>query len=192
MLVHSACPHCRNECVWSDTSETKYVRCCHCEKTFVISTWGIGESLTQQRHRPRRDGPLLWPWMLLLALTATALAGGLYVQSLQRPKDPESKVTLENYNRLRVGMLEHRVHQILGFANRRDDSIVPKISNLNHRYKVEDIHFPQRCFWEEGEDVIWITFVEGKIKQYGATLEGVQFGYDAKVPLILETQEKDE
>jgi hypothetical protein len=191
MMVHSACPHCHNECVWSDTSETKYVRCCHCEKTFVISTFGIGHHLPTQQHRPRNHGPLLWPWMVILAMLVAAVVVELAVQSSKRPKKPESKVTLENYNRLRVGMKEIEVRQVLGFANRRDDSIVPKISNLSHRYKVDEENFPQRCFWEDGEDFIWVTLTGGKVTQYGATLDGVQFGDDVKAPLILETQEKE-
>ena len=191
MMVHSACPHCRNECVWSDTSETKYVRCCHCEKTFVISTYGIGQPLMHRAHHPRRHGPLLWPWMLLLAITAAALGVGSLIQSFEQAKNAETKITLENYNRLRVGMKEVELHQILGFANRRDDSMVPKISNLSHRYKVDDNNFLQRCFWEEGEDVIWVTLLEGKVAQFGATLNGVQFGDDIKAPLILETHVKE-
>jgi hypothetical protein len=113
------------------------------------------------------------------------------MQSLNQPRNAESKITLENYNRLRVGMKEVELHQLLGFANRRDDSMVPKISNLSHRYKVDDNNFPQRCFWEDGQDVIWVTLAEGKVTQFGATLNGVQFGDDIKAPLVLETQEKE-
>jgi hypothetical protein len=116
----------------------------------------------------------------------------LVVQSFNAPKkDPESKVNLENYYRLRVGMKELDVRHILGFASRRDDSLVPKVSNLSHRYKVEDGNFPQRCFWEDGEDIIWVTLAGGKVTQYGGTLDGVRLGDDIKGPLILETQEKE-
>jgi hypothetical protein len=192
MMVHSACPHCRNECVWSDTSESKYVRCSHCEKTFVISTWGIGQSITKEQRRPRKKRPFLWPWMLLLVLIGVSLGGGLFVQSYDQPKKPEPKVTLENYQRLVVGMNEFHVRKILGFASRRDDSIVPKISNLVHRYKVDSSRFPQRCFWDDGDNVIWVTFVQGKAMQFGATLDGERIGADIQAPLILETFEKDE
>jgi hypothetical protein len=129
--------------------------------------------------------------MLLLAITGAALGVGLLLESFKQPKKMDSKVTLENYYRLRAGMKEIQVHQILGFASRRDDSMVPRVSNLSHRYKVEDNNFPQRCFWEEGEDFIWVTIVESKVTQYGATLDGVRYGDDIKAPLILETQEKE-
>jgi hypothetical protein len=191
MMVHSSCPFCHNLCVWSDTSETKYVRCCHCEKTFVISTWGIGHA-GEQRRRRRRSGPLIWPWVLVLLITVVVLGFGLVLESLSHPKAPESKVTVGNYQRLKVGMTEADLYRLLGHPKRRDDSLVPKISNLRHRYEVEEKHFSQRCFWEDGDEVIWIILAEGRVQQYGGRLEGVQYGDEIKAPLVLETQEKDD
>jgi hypothetical protein len=191
MLVHSACPHCHNLCVWSDSAETKYARCAHCEKTFVVSTWGTGQPLTRQRPRRRRHGPLLWPWMLLLAITGGMILAALVAQSYPHSKQPESKITFENYERLEVGMKEAAILRLLGHPKRHDDSLVPKVNNLAHRYEVEDKNFLKRYFWEDGEDVIWATLAEGRVRQFGATLAGVQYGDNVKAPLILETQIKD-
>jgi hypothetical protein len=130
--------------------------------------------------------------MLLLAITAGLLGFGVVVNSLQHPTQPESKVTLQNYEQLRVGMKEGELHRLLGHPSRRDDSIVPKILSLQHRYEIDEKRYPQRYFWEAGEDVIWATVLSGTVQQFGGTLEGVRYGDDVTAPLIRETNQPDD
>jgi hypothetical protein len=193
MLIHSACPHCHHPCIWSDTSDSKYVRCCHCEKTFVISTWGVGQALDQRPRRRRRRSASLWPWVLLTgAACAVIVTGSLFYQGKEAARQ-ESKLSRANFERLKVGMKDLQLFKLLGSPSRRDESIVPQVDpRWKLRYAVSSDEFIQRCFWEDGDDVIWVELFRGQILDYGAILDGERVGKNPQTSLAKELQVLDE
>ena len=193
MLIHSACPHCHNPCIWSDTCDSKYVRCCHCEKMFVISTWGVGHALDHHQKRRRRQTAPLWPWVILTGtVCALLVAGSLLYQGKEAAKQ-ESRVTRKNFERLKVGMNEVAVFTLLGNPDRRDESILPRVeSRWKLRYAARAEEFLHRCFWEDGDNLIWVDFLKDRVQDFGATLDGGQFGKNPQAPLVQELQMLDE
>jgi hypothetical protein len=176
--------------MWSDTSESKYVRCNHCEKVFVISTWGVGRAVpaVPQKRRTRRGrGLYLWPAVLVLAASVLIVTVESVLHYLRRPEPPpESKVTLENYQRLHAGMKEIEVCRLLGYPTRKDNSLAPKVANEKHNFSVDEKSFLKRYFWEDGDDVIWVSFLNNRAEQFGGTLGGEQLGEAIKGDLIKE------
>jgi len=81
-------------------------------------------------------------------------------------------VSRDNYERLRVGLSERDLLKWLGRPHRVDDSAQPAAhSRLRTPY-------PRRLFWEDGEDRIWADVYRGRVTQFGATLDGEQYGPD--------------
>ena len=81
-------------------------------------------------------------------------------------------VTAENYERLKVGMREKELLKLLGDPHRVDESGRPAAAGPLRRT------YPRRLFWESGEDRIWVDVTGGKVTQFGATLDGEQYGVD--------------
>jgi hypothetical protein len=195
MMVDSVCPYCRNVSLWSSTSETKYVRCCHCEKIFVPTTWGGGEKMPDLAHRRKKTPPPLWPWLLLTAATIVVVVTITQIyQSYQEKREAahSPRVTRENFERLYVGMPDRELIKLLGGHTRMDNSVVPKIDeHLAHRFTVEDRRFVRRLFFEDGDDFIWVDCLDGKVLKYGARLDGEQIGDNVAMPLSHETRRDD-
>jgi hypothetical protein len=190
MLIDTACPHCHHPCSWSNTSETKYVRCAFCERTFAVSTFGMSQPVT--RRRPRRRQWPLWPWFVVAGLTCLIVVVVSLLLNSQRQKASETKVTVENFQRLQLGMAERDILQILGLPTRTDRSLVPQVdAHMIHRFEVSEEEFTQRCFWEDGDNVIWIDLRKGRVENFGATLEGEQFGQKVEQTLQNERANTD-
>lgn len=191
MMVDTACPHCHHPCSWSNTSETKYVRCAFCERTFVVSTLGIGQPLHRKPRRRRTPLPL-WPWFLFAVGTCLVVGIGSLAIHFQRERVRETKVTVENFQRLRLGMTDRDVLNILGASTRTDRSLVPQLDvNKAHHYELAEEEFTQRSFWEDGDNVIWIEFRQRRITKFGGFLEGERIGEETTDPLVKQTQELD-
>jgi hypothetical protein len=192
MMINSVCPYCQNDILWSSTSETKYIRCCHCEKTFVPSTWGGGSKMPDPAHRRKKSAPPLWPWLLLTAAACVVVVVITQVYQAYQEKRALAhapRVTRENFERLHVGMTDLEMVRLLGGHSRMDTSVVPKIDeHLAHRFTVEDQRFVRRLFWEDGDNVIWADCHYGKVLRFGAKLEGEQIGEDPTLPLSIETR----
>ena len=192
MMVDTACPHCHHPCCWSNTSETKYVRCAFCERTFVVSTWGIGQTLHRKPRRPRTRLPL-WPWILSAAVTCLVVAIGSLVIHFQREKTEEVKVSAQNFQRLRRGMTDREIVKFLGRPTRTDKSLIPELDGqMAHRFQVEEEGFTVRSFWEDGDNFIWIDFCQGRVENFGAILDGEQIGQNVQKPLVRERAKTEE
>jgi hypothetical protein len=120
---------------------------------------------------------------LLLYFSLTGMACALIVAGLllYHGTKWKPKVTRENFERLEVGMEELTVFKLLGDPSRRDESVIRRVDpRWRLRYTVRPNEFLQRCFWEDGDNLIWADLYQGLIQDYGAVLDGEQLG---KYPL---------
>jgi hypothetical protein len=191
MLVETRCPHCHFRCTWSDASQASYVRCSRCNHVFPIATPTVAVHHPPRRRR-RQPLPIV-PLYLLGGLLCLVLAGGVWVKNYRQVKTLEAKVTQEKFRQLRIGMRELEALRILGAPSRTDNSMAPKVgAHAAHRFTVDERQFERRCFWEEGDNLIWIEFFQGLVKDFGCTIEGERIGPEIKESLAKERQVIDD
>ena len=192
MIIDSLCPYCHNLCAWSTTSDTKYVRCSHCERMFVASTWGGGDKFPAPGHRRKKRPPPLWPWCLFTVFILAVVVGGSQLYNAKRAARDEPKVTREHFERLSVGMRARDVIKLLGNPSRIDESVLPRVDfHMSHRYEVDKERFLKRYFWEEDDNMVWVDFVQGHIQRFGAVFDGERIGEEVNRPIIEETRNTD-
>jgi predicted Zn finger-like uncharacterized protein len=203
MLILTKCPECYKEHRLSDEVLGQSVRCKECGHFFVAADESApGRFAAHPDSRtddtpahllpevlpatPREDDEDRLPkppskygsvrmWLLvaggvmLVLVTLCAGPGGLgwYYQYGRGP----ATVTKANYDAIRVGMSEADVQALLGKPTRTVDVEDP-FDDPRGGGKRTTLYRKQ--FWENGKDVIAVTFVDGKVMNWDATLDGTQ------------------
>jgi hypothetical protein len=189
MAIHTICPHCQDPGTCSDASAGKTVRCGCCQQLFTAIPSDAKVRPPRQAHSsPRQsDNPRLWVMTAvigLVALVAASAFGVLYGLGFIGPH-----VTLSNFEQLKVGMSEREVRRVLGTPRRVDRTGVPRHLSGVRQYELDK--YPRRLFWEDGDDIIWVTVQNGEVQDLGAFLEGERYGKEPQERLSDELPKKD-
>ena len=127
MAIQTMCPHCGRGYTLAEAAAGQEVRCKGCGRAFTVEA----PEQPAERPRPRRrrkegGGVPVWVWLLLLGGGGLGFlaVGGVVAALLLWPGSGfslTSRVSLENYEKLEVGMTEAELEQILGKPTERID-----------------------------------------------------------------------
>jgi hypothetical protein len=89
-----------------------------------------------------------------------------------------SRVTLENYEALKVGMSEREIRGVLGEPSGFDRSAIPRIRGRGARFASNESLYPLRFIWRNEQDLIWADVIKKRVIKFGATFDGERYGAD--------------
>jgi hypothetical protein len=177
MPIRATCPHCEKDYSLPETFAAKTLRCKGCGQTFTVpaagaaakkaSRAGAGRKNVPVREdeeapaakRPARKGGGALFWVLGLGVAAVLLVGCAGVGVVAVVFLWPSKATPENFARIKAGMSEKDVTDLMG-TPAQGASL-----NSNAFAAFAGLNLPnaKTVVWKNGSSQFAVTFVEGKV-----------------------------
>jgi hypothetical protein len=127
-----------------------------------------------------------------VALLFVSLLAGALVYLVRHQGILDPRISRANFARLAEGLSEREVEDVLGPPISIDDSARPALTGpWERRYELDPKTYPRRFFWRQRGQVIWVDFLDGRARRFGATLDGQRIGEDPERVKITEAYRQE-
>jgi hypothetical protein len=157
MSVTVICPRCKKSQNVADTLAGTETRCASCGEPLRVPLADEAGDAGSTRRKSGKGTPL---WANVAAGVCAVLLVAAVVWILVHAFG--SSVTLENYQKLKVGMTEAEVQAILGSPNKGKRSMTSAVPGREHA---------EYWIWMDGTKTITVIFVDGKVAELQSNLQ---------------------